>query len=369
MSGRLQRGVAVAAALVLLVARWAWTILRPAGQYRVTAYFTQTVGLYPGSDVRILGIAVGTITDVVPEGDRVRVSMLDRRQLRRPGRRRRRRPGAVAGVRPVRAVRAGLRRRRQDEGRRHGAAASAPRPRSSSTRSTARSTTCRPALGPERREQERRAVRPRRRRGGEPRRATARQLNHTLTGLLPGGADARRAPRRPVLLAGQPADLHQRAGLDRRAGRPVQHQPRGGRRSSWPASGRTWPPAIALLSKALGDVSDVRAHNTTLLTTQRQPAGRRHARPGAAARGAGAGARRRPGGAGATSRTPTTPTTARSTPATTRPARPAPRSSSARCSPRPGRVQRRQPAGPASPPRCRSRCRRRRGHLRAAALR
>jgi phospholipid/cholesterol/gamma-HCH transport system substrate-binding protein len=75
MSGSLQRGVAVAAAVVLLAAL-GWTILRPAGQYRVTAWFNQTVGLYPGSDVRILGIPVGTATAVVPEGDRVRVDML-----------------------------------------------------------------------------------------------------------------------------------------------------------------------------------------------------------------------------------------------------------------------------------------------------
>jgi phospholipid/cholesterol/gamma-HCH transport system substrate-binding protein len=75
MSGTLQRGVAAAAALVLLAAL-GWTILRPAGQYRVTAWFTQTVGLYPGSDVRILGIPVGEVTDIVPEGDRVRVQML-----------------------------------------------------------------------------------------------------------------------------------------------------------------------------------------------------------------------------------------------------------------------------------------------------
>jgi virulence factor Mce-like protein len=75
MSGSLQRGVAVAATIVLLAAL-GWTILRPAGQYRVTAWFTQTVGLYPGSDVRVLGIPVGSVTDVVPEGDRVRVSML-----------------------------------------------------------------------------------------------------------------------------------------------------------------------------------------------------------------------------------------------------------------------------------------------------
>ena len=74
MSGRLQRGVAAAAVLVLLVAL-GLTILRPAGQYRVTAFFKQTVGLYPGSSVRILGIAVGTIDDVVPLGDRVKVTM------------------------------------------------------------------------------------------------------------------------------------------------------------------------------------------------------------------------------------------------------------------------------------------------------
>lgn len=75
MSGPLQRGVAIAATLVLLGAL-GWTVLRPAGQMRVTAYFTQAVGVYPGGDVRILGIDVGEITDVVPMGDRVRVDML-----------------------------------------------------------------------------------------------------------------------------------------------------------------------------------------------------------------------------------------------------------------------------------------------------
>src|SRR6185503_8473679 len=75
MSGSLQRGVAVAATVVLLAAL-GWTILRSAVQYRVTAWFGQTVGLYPGSDVRVLGIPIGTITDVVPQGDRVRVDML-----------------------------------------------------------------------------------------------------------------------------------------------------------------------------------------------------------------------------------------------------------------------------------------------------
>ena len=74
MSGSLQRAVALTAAFVLLVAV-GWTVLRPAGQYRVTAFFDETVGLYPGSDVRVLGIAIGTIDDVVPLGDQVRVEM------------------------------------------------------------------------------------------------------------------------------------------------------------------------------------------------------------------------------------------------------------------------------------------------------
>jgi virulence factor Mce-like protein len=75
MSGSLQRGVALVAALVL-VGALGWAVLRPADQYRVTAYFTQAVGIYEGGDVRILGIDVGEVTSVVPMGDRVKVEML-----------------------------------------------------------------------------------------------------------------------------------------------------------------------------------------------------------------------------------------------------------------------------------------------------
>ncbi|MEI4270110.1 MCE family protein [Klenkia sp. LSe6-5] len=75
MTARLQRFVALAAAVVL-VGALGWAVLRPAGQIRVTAWFDQAVGLYAGSGVRVLGIEVGEITDVVPAGDRVRVDML-----------------------------------------------------------------------------------------------------------------------------------------------------------------------------------------------------------------------------------------------------------------------------------------------------
>ncbi|WP_328767742.1 MCE family protein [Streptomyces sp. NBC_00286] len=40
---------------------------------RVTAYFPRTVGIYPGSDVRVLGVRIGEVKKITPEGKRVRV--------------------------------------------------------------------------------------------------------------------------------------------------------------------------------------------------------------------------------------------------------------------------------------------------------
>ncbi|MGH3501247.1 MAG: MCE family protein [Nocardioidaceae bacterium] len=65
-------------ALVLvaaLVAVFAWT-MRPSPPTReLTAYFPQTVALYSGSDVRILGVPVGKVDSVKPQGERVKVTM------------------------------------------------------------------------------------------------------------------------------------------------------------------------------------------------------------------------------------------------------------------------------------------------------
>lgn len=44
------------------------------GQTSVSADFTRAVGLYPGSDVRILGVKVGQVDTVTPEGDHVHVT-------------------------------------------------------------------------------------------------------------------------------------------------------------------------------------------------------------------------------------------------------------------------------------------------------
>ena len=44
-------------------------------QKTLTAYFDRTVGVYVASDVRVLGVRIGEITAIEPEGDRVRVDM------------------------------------------------------------------------------------------------------------------------------------------------------------------------------------------------------------------------------------------------------------------------------------------------------
>jgi phospholipid/cholesterol/gamma-HCH transport system substrate-binding protein len=43
--------------------------------YNVTAYFPRAIGLFPRSTVRVLGVEVGRVATVSPEGDRVRVQM------------------------------------------------------------------------------------------------------------------------------------------------------------------------------------------------------------------------------------------------------------------------------------------------------
>jgi len=44
-------------------------------KYRITAYFTKAIGLFENSDVDILGVPVGKVLEVVPEGTQVRVEM------------------------------------------------------------------------------------------------------------------------------------------------------------------------------------------------------------------------------------------------------------------------------------------------------
>ena len=101
-------------------------------------------------------------------------------------------------------------------------------------------------------------------------------LNRTLTGFSQAVQTLADAPRRPVRVAGQPADVHVRAGQHRRAGAAVQQQHGRRRPTCSPAERQDLASAIQLLNKALADVAGFVQDNTTLLTTNVEPARRRH---------------------------------------------------------------------------------------------
>ncbi|HEX7744015.1 MAG TPA: MlaD family protein, partial [Micromonosporaceae bacterium] len=67
----------LAAATVLLTAVAAGVVVwrHETPQRRVVAHFTKAVGVYPGSDVRVLGVRVGEVSSVTPQGRTVRVEM------------------------------------------------------------------------------------------------------------------------------------------------------------------------------------------------------------------------------------------------------------------------------------------------------
>lgn len=62
-------------AALLVAAAWGTSALVRTEPVRFTAMFDSTVGLYPGSEVQMLGVPVGTVTAVEPIGAEVRVSM------------------------------------------------------------------------------------------------------------------------------------------------------------------------------------------------------------------------------------------------------------------------------------------------------
>ncbi len=70
------RTVAIACVLGLLLATGVWWLLRSPSGLTLSAYFDKTVGVYSGSAVRVLGVPVGQITNVQPEGDQVKVDMV-----------------------------------------------------------------------------------------------------------------------------------------------------------------------------------------------------------------------------------------------------------------------------------------------------
>lgn len=73
--GRLDKRFLVGLVAALLVAAGINVFHSPAEAKTVTAHFPRAVSVYDGTDVRILGVTVGEVTAVIPEGNSVRVEM------------------------------------------------------------------------------------------------------------------------------------------------------------------------------------------------------------------------------------------------------------------------------------------------------
>ncbi|NGZ99887.1 MCE family protein [Nocardioides sp. W3-2-3] len=72
---RIDRRLLVVIGVLLLVAVTLNLFRSPAEMRTVTAHFPRAVSVYAGSDVRVLGVNVGKVTAVIPEGNSVRVEM------------------------------------------------------------------------------------------------------------------------------------------------------------------------------------------------------------------------------------------------------------------------------------------------------
>lgn len=66
---------AVPVVLVLLLVAAAFTMLRSDETKSLTAVFPRTISIYEGSDVRVLGVPIGTVDEVTPSGTSVAVTM------------------------------------------------------------------------------------------------------------------------------------------------------------------------------------------------------------------------------------------------------------------------------------------------------
>jgi phospholipid/cholesterol/gamma-HCH transport system substrate-binding protein len=67
--------VALAAALVAMAAAGAYLVWPSRAGQQVVGYFTSAVGLYPGDDVRIVGVPVGTVDSIEPRASDVKITM------------------------------------------------------------------------------------------------------------------------------------------------------------------------------------------------------------------------------------------------------------------------------------------------------
>lgn len=75
----ISRGAAIIGAIIIAVALIGgligWNLYKNLTTKTVVAYFTQTLALYPGDKVQIMGVQVGTIDAIEPAGDKMRVTL------------------------------------------------------------------------------------------------------------------------------------------------------------------------------------------------------------------------------------------------------------------------------------------------------
>ena len=77
MRSRKRLTIAVAAILALLVAGGIALLVRQAffKPKTITAYFTSATAIYPGDEVRVAGVKVGTIKSIQAQGTRAKMSL------------------------------------------------------------------------------------------------------------------------------------------------------------------------------------------------------------------------------------------------------------------------------------------------------
>ncbi|QKT08343.1 MCE family protein [Gordonia sp. X0973] len=77
-------GIVLGTILALLTGTVLWWLFSGIGATTIDATFKRSIGIYKGSDVRLLGVKVGQVERVTPQGDRVQVKMKVRRGLKLP---------------------------------------------------------------------------------------------------------------------------------------------------------------------------------------------------------------------------------------------------------------------------------------------
>ncbi|OBK88544.1 MCE family protein [Mycolicibacter sinensis] len=74
MTQRLSR-IVLAGVLVALLVAGVYVVLPAQRGYRITGYFASAVGLYPGDDVRVVGVPVGRVESIEPRAENVKITM------------------------------------------------------------------------------------------------------------------------------------------------------------------------------------------------------------------------------------------------------------------------------------------------------